>query len=166
MPAISNFTTRQCNDAAPILPAIDRFINELRAGASVEQALLTAEIPDAVRDFVLHTFDVIKSGDLCAVASSFAFGREDLLPDVFRQIVAKLNIDAAGDLSFFKYYFERHIDLDGEQHGPMAEALIESLCGDRQTNWRVVEDAAVSALDARLRLWDGLRSTVEKHSNP
>jgi Protein of unknown function (DUF3050) len=145
---------------------IDTFLNELRTGSSVEQALVRAAAPDAVRDFVSQTFAVIASGDLCAIASTFAFGREDLLPDVFRQIVAKLNIDAAGDLNVFKYYLERHIELDGEQHGPMTATLIESLCGESETNWRVAEDAAVRALDSRLCLWDSLGSTLARRSNP
>jgi hypothetical protein len=145
---------------------VDQFLIELRAGLSVEQALVSAAAPDAVRDFVLQTFAVIDSGDLCAIASTFAFGREDLLPDVFRQIVAKLSMDAVGDLNLFKYYLERHIDVDGEQHGPMAATLIEFLCGDSETNWRVAEDAAVSALDSRLRLWNSLGCALAKRSNP
>ena len=125
-----------------------------RTGFRASSCALGEAAPDAVRDFVSQTFAVIASGDLCEIASTFAFGREDLLPDVFRQIVAKLNIDAAGDLNVFKYYLERHIELDGEQHGPMTATLIESLCGDSENNWRVAEHAAVRALDSRLCLWD------------
>jgi len=141
---------------------IDHFLNELRAGLTVKQALVSAGVPNAVRDFVSQTFDVINTGDLCAIASTFAFGREDLLPDVFRQLVRKLGEDAAGDLSFFIYYLQRHIDVDDEQHGPMAAKLIEFLCGDSETNWRIAEDAAVKALESRLRLWDQVEGALAR----
>jgi hypothetical protein len=139
---------------------IDQFLNDLRTGSNVERALASACAPQAVRDFVLQTFAIIDSGDLCEISSTFAFGREDLLPDVFRQIVGKLSMEVAGDLNFFKYYLERHIDLDEDLHGPMAEKLIEFLCGDSDSNWRITEDAAVKALEARLRLWDSVAETL------
>ena len=83
---------------------IDHFVNQLRVGLPVKQALVSAGAPHAVREFVLQTFEVINTGDLCAIASTFAFGREDLLPDVFRRLVSKLVDDAVGDLNFFLYY--------------------------------------------------------------
>jgi len=145
---------------------IDQFLDELRTGLSVQEALIRAGAPNAVREFVLQTFDVIDAGDLCAIASTFTFGREDLLPDVFRQIVDKLSVDAASDLSLFEYYLERHIDLDCEQHGPMAERLIDFLCGDNEAKWRAAEDAALRALESRLRLWDGVEDSLVRLLKP
>ena len=65
-------------------PGIDSFLCELRRGVSVQTALASPTIPKAARLFVEHTFTVIDSGNLCAIASAFTFGREDLLPDVFQ----------------------------------------------------------------------------------
>jgi hypothetical protein len=144
---------------------VDHFINALRTGSSVREALVSASAPSAVRDFVLQTFKVIDGGDLCAIASTFTFGREDLLPDLFRQLVDRLSVEAAGDLNFFRYYLERHIDLDGEQHGPMAERLIEFLCGDDDFKWRIAEEAAVRALEFRLHLWDGVEKALARASH-
>ena len=140
--------------------SIDQFLDELRAGSTVDQALAGANAPTAVRDFVAHTFDVIDSGNLCAIAATFTFGREDLLPDIFRQIVNQLSVEAAGDLSLFRYYLERHIKLDGDQHGPMAERLIDVLCGDNEANWRITEDASAKALESRLQLWDQIADAL------
>jgi hypothetical protein len=139
---------------------IDKFLNELRTGLSVQQALRNIGAANAIRDFVLQTFDVIEVGDLCAIASTFTFGREDLLPEVFRQIVNHLSASPSCDLNYFKYYLQRHIELDGEQHGPMAESLVEHLCEGNETNWRVAEDAALRALESRLRLWDSVQSSL------
>ena len=145
---------------------IDQFLNELRTGLSVQQALRNARAPNAVRDFVLQTFDVIEAGDLCAIASTFAFGREDLLPEVFRQILDHLSDSPSCDLNYFRYYLQRHIDLDGEQHGPMAENLVEHLCEGKETKWRAAEDAALRALESRLRLWDRVQSSLAAPSKP
>ena len=89
-----------------------------------------------------------------------------LLPDAFRQIMDKLSGDAASDLNYFKYYLERHIDLDGRQHGPTAERLIEFLCGDNETKRCAADVAALSALESRLHLWDGVEDSLVRLSNP
>lgn len=133
---------------------IERFIGELRAESSVCQALERAEVPQAVQKFVRETFRVIDEGDLCIIAATFTFGREDLLPDVFRQIVDQLSSEGNHGLKSFKYYLERHIELDGDEHGPMAERLVATLAGDDELKWQRTEEAAVKSLESRLRLWD------------
>lgn len=140
---------------------IDCFLDLLRGGSSVPSALATAEAPLAVRRFVTQTFDVIESGDLCAIASAFTFGREDLLPDVFQRIVDELNVAACGGLDEFKFYLHRHIQLDGDEHGPLARRLIASLCGDDAGRWQSVERAAVDSLRSRLALWDAMLAAAE-----
>lgn len=140
---------------------IDRFVAALAGGESVRRALAAAEAPASVQAFVGETFDVIESDDVCAIAATFTFGREDLLPDLFRQIVARLSDDPASGLDYFRYYLERHIDLDGDSHGPMAERLVASLCGDDAARWQVVEEAAVRALESRRGLWDGVVAALE-----
>jgi hypothetical protein len=139
---------------------IDSFLGELRRGVSVPTALTSPIVPKPAQLFVEHTFAVIDSSNLCAIASAFTFGREDLLPDVFQRIVDKLDIEAGGQLSVFKYYLDRHIGLDGDEHGPMARRLVESLCGSDEAQWQIAEDTAVNCLIARLRFWDGIYQTV------
>ena len=141
---------------------IDSFLGELRRGISVRTALTSPTVPKAARLFVEQTFTVIDSGNLCASASAFTFGREDLLPDVFQRIVDKLDLEAGGQLADFKYYLERHIGLDGDEHGPMARRLVQSLCGSDESLWQVAEEAAVNCLIARRMLWDGIYESVRK----
>lgn len=139
---------------------IDSFLCELRRGVAVQAALAAPVVPKAARLFVDHTFNVIDGGNLCAIASAFTFGREDLLPGVFQCIVDEVNGQTGGQLEDFRYYLQRHIGLDGDEHGPMAARLVQSLCATDQARWQVAEEAAVNCLTARRILWDGIYETL------
>ena len=148
---------RRCGaDTGPI----DRFLAELREGRSVRSAIEAVGMPDPVASFVGRTFGVIQGGDPCAIASAFTFGREGLLPDVFRRIVEGLGATHGAELEPFRYYLDRHIEVDDGEHGPMAERLVADLCGDDPDRWRSAEDAAVRALEARTVLWDGIGERI------
>ncbi len=154
---------RQCGaNTAPI----DAFLSDLRRGVPIETALASPTVPEAARHFVEQTFKIIETGDLCAVASAFTFGREDLLPDVFQRIVDELNTEAGGQLEDFRYYLERHIGLDGDEHGPMATRLLQSLCGADDALWGKAEQAAVDCLLARQELWNGIYEAISGQGMP
>lgn len=135
---------------------VDRFLNSLRVGNTVSSSLQAAGVADSIAEFVMQTFEQIGHGDLCAIAAAFNFGREDLLPDVFQEVVSNLAVDSTNGLDEFKYYLARHIELDGDEHGPMALQLISLLCGDDPVKWQAAESAAVASLQARKGLWDGM----------
>ena len=70
------------------------------------------------------------------VAAVFAFGREDIIPDMFRELLPRSGVPCPAKLtevekkiSVFRYYLERHIELDGKDHGPLAIRLVEQLNG-------------------------------------
>lgn len=141
---------------------IDHFLERLKSGQKLSEALPHPEIPTAVQHFVSETFEIVESNDLCAIASAFTFGREDLLPDVFERIVEQLNAQSEGELDEFIYYLQRHIELDGDVHGPMAERLLNHLCGNDEEKWHRAAQAATKALEARLTLWNGIAESVGK----
>lgn len=141
--------------------AIDRLLMILRQGVPISQALPQAELDLSVREFVSHTFATIDSNDLCAIAAAFTFGREDLLPDVFQQIVERLNHQGDGQLDAFEYYLQRHIQLDADEHGPMAARLMQSLCGEDPARWRAATEAATAALNARILFWNAIHAAIQ-----
>jgi hypothetical protein len=141
---------------------IDGFVNNLRQGKTIDKALESNQVGAAARKFVLQTFQTIEKGQVDAVASAFTFGREDLLPALFQRIVDELNVEASGGLEIFRYYLQRHIGLDGEEHGPMAGRLMQSLCGSDEHRWQVAEHAALAALEARRELWDGIYQIIRR----
>jgi hypothetical protein len=132
----------------------------LQDGHSVASALAGNKGPAAA--FVRDTFGVLEQGRLHATAAAFTFGREDLIPAMFTGFVRSLDRDLDGRLSTFVWYLERHIELDGEEHGPMALRMVAGLCGDDARKWREAEEAAVFAVESRLRLWDGILAQVRQ----
>jgi hypothetical protein len=88
------------------------------------------------------------------VAAAFLFGREDIIPEMFMNILkatADLQLDGQ---SHFRKYLERHIEVDGEHHGPLARKMLIELCGDDAEKWSDCPRAALSSIEARIRLWD------------
>jgi Protein of unknown function (DUF3050) len=126
------------------------------ANASVPSLMKTIGAPPAARHFVEATFRVIESGNLSATAAAFTFGREDLIPDLFRQLVRDLKT-----LDKFSWYLERHIEVDGEDHGPLSLRMVADLCGSDEKLWEQAADAAESAILARLALWDGILAELQ-----
>jgi hypothetical protein len=119
-------------------------------------------VPAAAKEFVEATFRVIQRGSSAAQAAAFAFGREDAIPDMFRSLVRHLNQETSGELDQFVWYLERHIDVDGDDHGPLSLKMVADLCGDDPELWEEASQAAEEALRARLRLWDGVLTQIEE----
>lgn len=134
---------------------IDSFIGELQRGASIETALLHSDLPVGVRDFVGFTFEAIATQQPHIMASIFTFGREDLIPDMFLAFVQRMKESApGGPLHAFRYYLERHIEVDGDHHSHLAMQMVSELCGDDATRWQEATDWAIQAIEARIGLWD------------
>lgn len=118
-------------------------------------------VPHAARSFVESTFRVIREGSVAAQAAAFTFGREDAIPAMFRSLVRDLNQQMGGDLSQFIWYLERHIEVDGDEHGPLSLRMVSDLCGRKPALWEEAAAAAEDALLARLALWDGILAQVQ-----
>jgi len=125
----------------------------------VREAIAGLVAKEAVRKFLNFTFDTIFSGEVCEIAAVFTFGREDLIPDLFLPIVQELSKEMPG-FETFRYYLERHIEVDGDHHSHLAMEMLEELCGDDDGKWRLAEEAARAALEARIVLWDGVMVAI------
>jgi hypothetical protein len=141
---------------ADTVPA-ERLLAALAGGASVPAALAAAQAPAAVQDFVKHTFGVIAAGQPHAVAAAFTFGREDVIPDMFRNLVADLGQRFPGQLDTFIYYLNRHIELDEDHHAPLAHQMVRDLCGTDPQRWQQAAEVAQQGMAARVALWDGIQ---------
>lgn len=140
---------------------IDGFLARLRAGRPLSAALADPSVPSGVADFVRTTFGMIGTGSPHRIAAAFTFGREDVIPDMFRRLVTALARGAPARWSTFLFYLERHIEVDSGEHGPLAHALLKSLCGDDLRRWREAEESARAALEARIGLWDAVLADID-----
>ena len=114
-----------------------------------------------IKSFLNFTFDIIESGEAHKIASAFTFGRENVIPDMFIGLVKGLNEKNSDIANKFVYYLERHIELDGEDHGPIALKMIENLCGDDEKKWDEVTKIAKESIQMRIKLWDHICNEIK-----
>jgi hypothetical protein len=139
---------------------INEFISLLRDKRPVVDALETAGVPAPSTEFVKTTWGFIANSPVHCQAAAFAFGREDLIPDMFEQVVKVNANQGGGKLETFVDYLARHIEVDGEQHTPMAMQMLADLCQDDQVKWQECAETVNGALRARVRLWDGILAAI------
>lgn len=140
--------------------AITQLLTYLHNGVPVQQALQQLQLPRAICDFVGYTFEVIEKAPVHVQAAVFTFGREDLIPDMFMGLVKDLSVQYPTQLAVFKYYLERHIEVDGDHHSHLAMEMVDELCGEDDLKWEQATEAALMSLQYRKRLWDAVYSTV------
>ena len=143
------------------LEPINQLIEQLQHGMKIEEFLKTDNLPTPVNRFLSFTFSLIASQKHHAIASAFTFGRENVIPEMFIKIVRQLNKKNPEKLDLFQYYLDRHILLDGEDHGPKALKMVELLCKDNPIYWQEAEEAAIQSLKYRIELWDYIAFTLK-----
>lgn len=141
---------------------IQFLLEDVKQGSNIADALNNVTINKQTKDFVNFTFSVIDSNEIHKIAAAFTFGREDVIPDMFFQII---NQSKSKEASFSKltYYLNRHIELDGDEHGPLALKMMEALCGDNSKKWNEVLEISKLALQHRIALWDGIYYSIIKN---
>lgn len=140
---------------------IHSFIEKIHAGFSVNEALQEVTTVEGVNAFVNGTFDIIFSNKDFLQAAVFTFGREDLIPSMFIAIVNDIYQRIPSSVSIFKYYLERHIEVDGDHHSHLALEMTSNLCGDDPAKWKEVEQAVTASLKQRIQLWDAVYHAIQ-----
>jgi hypothetical protein len=135
---------------------MERLIAGLRAGGSLAEVLAAARPPAAAAEFVRRSFTVIESGVAHRVVAAFTFGREDVIPEMFRPLVGGLAARDPQAWGPFRFYLERHIEADDEKHGPACRRIVAALCGDDPVKWAEASATARESLAARIALWDAI----------
>lgn len=159
--AISHFELylEAMRESGADLGPISDLLAQLSAGSG-RFNLTACGAPEPARRFVESTFALIQTGGVHAIAAAFTFGREDVIPEMFRGLVRDLNAQLDGQFAKFQWYLERHIEVDGEDHGPLALRMVADLCGENEALWQEAALAAEAALEARLALWDGILESL------
>jgi hypothetical protein len=134
---------------------MNRFLDSLISGQTVQSALRSSGASEAVIRFVSETIATAVHGATHEVLGSFFYGRENVIPKMFSSLLADWSIDEAS-VPVFVYYLKRHIELDGDAHGPAAEAIIREIVGENRQMRVELLKASISAVKARIALWDAL----------
>lgn len=135
---------------------IEKFIEELQTSGNFDTAFNISNTPKEAKDFVDFTFKIISSKKDYLQSAIFTFGREDLIPGMFISIINEIHKNFPNDISIFKYYIERHIEVDGGHHSHLALQMTSNLCGNNDQFWIESEEAVIQSLERRIELWDGV----------
>lgn len=141
--------------------SVEQFIGHLKDDATLQEAFDEAKVPDAAANFVKHTFRLIDMNKPHVLAAVFTFGREDLIPQMFLSMINELGTEWQEALSVFKYYLERHIEVDGDHHSQLALSMTEELLGNDSEKWAEATEAVKASLMRRIALWDGIQQSIE-----
>jgi hypothetical protein len=138
---------------------VNRFVDKV-IDRSLEEALKTSDIPTPARAFMDVTFRFIQSDKPHVIAAAFALGREHIIPEMFRALLNRMQVSRE-DAKVFHYYLDRHIELDGDHHGPLSLKMLDILCGGDPVKIAEAEQAALDAISARIRFWDGVLHAIQ-----
>lgn len=130
------------------------------ASDSLDIAKETIQIPSPAKEFMETTFDFINSDKPHVVAAAFALGREHIIPEMFRALLDKMKISRE-QANVFHYYLDRHIELDGDHHGPMSLRMLDLLCEGNEAKIAEAEEASLNAIRARIKFWDGVLLSIQ-----
>ena len=135
---------------------IDQLLALLQTGRPITDCIEAVDMPSEVKQFLQYTFEIAMHAPLHVKAAVFTFGREDLIPDMFTQILHKIYAEHPNLVSTFKYYIERHIEVDGGHHSHLALEMVAELCGEDTAKWEQAAAASLKALEMRSLLWDAI----------
>jgi hypothetical protein len=116
---------------------IHALLQDLESSGDVIAVIEKANMHPNIKAFLSYTFEIVLYAPLHVKAAVFTFGREDLIPSMFIRLLEQLYVETPEKVSTFKYYVERHIEVDGDQ-----------------SKWTEAASAAKKALQMRYLLWD------------
>ncbi len=141
---------------------ITQFLVGIKSLKSIEEYINASTLNPAEKAFLNFTFTIIKEEKAHAIAAAFTFGREDVIPDIFLRIIAGAERNGKVVFPKMKYYLNRHIELDGDEHGPLALKMIDELCGQDKNKWQEVLKVSKEALQHRLNLWSSIATQLKQ----
>lgn len=116
-------------------------------------AIQHPRVPKPAQYFMAETKSFIDSDKPWVMCAALALGREDLLPEQFQSVLNQLEVIEIPSPTF-NWYLARHVEIDGNEHGPAARRLLAELCDNDPVKEQEATEAALRAINARMRFWD------------
>lgn len=151
---------RAMREAGADADRVEALVEQVRNHQHYRRALTRAKVPAPAIAFVTDSMTVCLTGKNHEIASYFLFGRENLIPDMFRVLVERLRASGEAGLDGLLYYLDRHIAIDAGEHGPAAERMLVHLIDGEPRRWLEALRTARGALEARARLWDAIAAAL------
>jgi len=129
---------------------------------SYEKLLELDSIPKVARTFMRSTMSQVQHKSPLVTAASFTFGREDLLPHIFKELISQPLLAQDRRLKKFEIYLDRHIELDGDCHSHLAKKMC-AILANSDADWKLAKEASLKAIKSRLAYWDEVADKIEKH---
>lgn len=135
------------------------FLGLVQNGTKISVALKNVGAPKHVSEFVINTTNIALYADPITVAIYFLHGRENIIPDMFSALIKDWNL-APDTIPNMIYYLKRHIELDGDEHGPAAKVILERLSKSTTKGRSELINHAHQAITSRIELWDGVLKSI------
>lgn len=131
---------------------IKKLLTLLMEDKPITEAVELVQLRPATKEFILTTFSFFEL-DAHQIATAFVFGREGITSSMFSPLVtqiAELEKGKQYNLNTLIYYFNRHIELDSNEHLPKALRMLDNLIGKDKLKFQQVAETATKALIARI----------------
>ena len=168
------------DEAGASTQSISTFLGHLRVNGDLDTVFEAAHTPPFIQEFVGQTLYCLGRSNH-ELASAFLYGKEALIPTMFRSIVRGSTLKSMSETRLFLFYLERHMEGDGESHDPLATRLMHDLCAENSAhlhlwagnseylhqcagNSAYLQEAFLAgnhALRARERLWNPIEKSVD-----
>jgi hypothetical protein len=142
-------------DTRPVRDVVGSLVRGMQLGP----ALRASSLPAAAVEFGLTTAALVE-GPLHARAAAFFHGREEIIPELFLGVLARIEEQGLPCPSL-RGYLQRHIKSDCSDRAPCVEEMLALLCQGNRVMIVEAQAAALLALHARERLWDAILRQVE-----
>ena len=120
-------------------------------------------LPQEIQEMLTFHLNLAMNGKVHEVASSFFFGREKLIPEMFTSLV-KIVEDKNLKCPTLLYYFKRHIEIDGDSHGPLALKCLDKLLVNEEHKDQALI-VAINSLNQRNKLWSFIQEEIYRSEN-
>lgn len=111
------------------------------------------------RDIFRQVCRLGDSGKVYAALGVFAVARENIIPEMFTNIVKTIDSEFPGNFTKLRTYLDRHIELDSEEHGPMSSLMLKAI----PSEWE--ESARIAIKEDLTRRFDMLNSVYFSITN-